>query len=55
MRKQLITLAKSTLELWEIAKTMKTPGLFGDDVDFFDKEPQCVVLAKKLITEYGGE
>ena len=55
MRKKLIKLAKSTLELWEIAKTMKTPGLFGEEVDFFDREPECVKQSRSILKEYGDQ
>lgn len=55
MKKQLIELAKHTLELWRAIKTIKTPGLFGEEVNFFDEEPECVKLSRRIIEKYGED
>ena len=53
MKKKLVELAKATLELWEVAQQMKTPGLFEDEEPLFDNEPKCVTLAKEILKDHG--
>lgn len=53
MREEALKLANEVLKLWEALKFVKEPGMFDEDMPFFEEEPECVKTARKIINKYG--